>query len=80
MKPEIMNCLTWYANMIAETVHYKSFAEKLVITPAYTGGDSYRMCEIARELAEAGYSVKCLYGSGNRDYIYMIKEIEVNKK
>lgn len=25
MKPEIMNCLTWYANMIAETVHYKSW-------------------------------------------------------
>lgn len=61
-------------------LEHKSFAEKLVITPAYTGGDSYRMCEIARELAEAGYSVKCLYGSGNRDYIYTIKEIEVNKK
>lgn len=25
MKSEIMNCLTWYANMIAETVHYKSW-------------------------------------------------------
>lgn len=25
MKSEIMNCLTWYANKIAETVHYKSW-------------------------------------------------------
>lgn len=25
MKSEIMNCLTWYANMVAETVQYKSW-------------------------------------------------------
>lgn len=68
------------AKYIKWCLEHKSFAEKLVITPAYTGGDSYRMGEIARKLAEAGYSVKCLYGSGNRDYIYTIEEIEVNKK
>ena len=61
-------------------LEHKYFAERLVITPAYTGGDYYRMGEIAQELAEAGYSVKCLYGSGDRDYIRTIEEIEVNRK
>lgn len=61
-------------------LEHKSFVEKIVITLTYTGGDSYRMGEIARELAEAGYSVKCLYGNSNHDYIYTIEKIEVNKK
>lgn len=28
MKPEITNCLTWYANQIAETVQYTNWSDK----------------------------------------------------
>lgn len=68
------------AKHIKWCLEHKSFVEKIVITLTYTGGDSYRMSEIARKLAEAGYSVKCLYGNSNHDYIYTIEKIEVNKK
>lgn len=29
MKPEIRNCLVWYANAIAETVQYESWSDEL---------------------------------------------------
>lgn len=28
MKPEITNCLTWYANRVAETVQYSSWSDE----------------------------------------------------
>lgn len=28
MKPEIMNCLTWYANQVAETIQYTNWSDE----------------------------------------------------